>query len=397
MTENQEPQQPKDQVLQDAAPAGGASENVSSPSGSPAAVAAPATDGGNPSPAGELDYDQMLYERALRELEAAGNPAATATEQSQHAEQTTPQQPEDAAQTPAEGAQPAEGAPARSGRVVPVEALSAARRRAQDAEQRAAYLEGVIDTLRNGAGLPAPNGQASAPGQQPAAPAAPPSTSEQLQALRAELAKIEDDYENGEIDRTARLTRTQEVSDKIISLHVEQGVSKAVEAFAQRTPPPAVSMVDEEVMAQQLSQLEGAHPYSTKMSRDDLMTIQEIALRELAREGKKVTNDTRGTMVLRERVAKLTDIYGPQWYPNLKVAQPTPAAGRPQPNHQGNSPLAAARSQKVALSNTLPPNAATIGQRGDARIDGLSEADILAMPAHDLESLTPAQLAQFMR
>lgn len=85
---------------------------------------------------------------------------------------------------------------------------------------------------------------------------------------------------------------------------------------------------------------------------------------------------------LGERVAQLSDVYGPIW--GAKAPQPQQQPAPPKP---GMSPTAQARQQKLAVAANAPPDVNRLTPQGgqgpeytEDQIANMSDEEILALP-----------------
>lgn len=229
-----------------------------------------------------------------------------------------------AAASPAAPATPATPRPATTPTMVPLAVAKAERSARQEAEQRAAYWQG----------------QAEARASAQAAPATPvvpePSPEERLAAISAERLSLAEQYDQGAI-------KTREWEERRIALeHETWNIQNALQPQA-----PQVNIAAAVWEEQETARIEGAYPVLKAMTQADLMPLVEVARRQAQREGVPIEENSRGTVELRERVARLaTSMYG-----GAPPASQQPAA------IPGVHPNAAA----AALAVSHPANVSQIG------------------------------------
>ena len=226
--------------------------------------------------------------------------------------------------SPEAPATPATPRPATTPTMVPLAVAKAERSARQEAEQRAAYWQG----------------QAEARGSTQAAPAAPvvpePTPQERLAAIGTERLNLAEQYDQGAI-------KTREWEERRIALeHETWNIQNALQPQA-----PQVNIAAAVWEEQETARIEGAYPVLKAMTQADLMPLVEVARRQAQREGVPIEENSRGTVELRERVARLaTTMYG-----GVPPASQQPAA------IPGAHPNAAA----AALAVSHPANVSQIG------------------------------------
>ena len=147
---------------------------------------------------------------------------------------------------------------------------------------------------------------------------------------------------------------------------------------------------------QLIDMLEERHPYSKIITQDhqwDLLAKE--AVRQLEGEGVTLGQDPRSQMVVRTRIAKLTDVYGPIWHPEAKVATAAKPQSQPSARQPGPSPQALDRDKKLTLASKFPPNTRDIGSAGTAP-DMPSEQAIMAMTDDEIAALPKATKARLL-
>lgn len=244
-------------------------------------------------------------------------------------------------------ATPATPAPATAPTMVPLAVAKAERAARQAAEQQAAYWQGQAEA-RAAAAAPATT--------VPAVPELTPQ--ERLAAISAERLTLADQYDQGTI-------RTKEWEERRIALENEQWqIQSALQP--QMAPVNIAAAVWEE---QETARIETAYPVLKSMAEADLLPLIEVARRQAARDGVTIEPNARGTVELRERVAKLaTTMYG-----GSPPASQQPAAT------PGVHPNAAA----AALAVSHPANVSQLGAASLA--GGLTDDQALAQMANMTE------------
>lgn len=267
-----------------------------------------------------------------------------------------------------------------------LDAVLAARDRAN---QENAFLKGQIDVLNR---QPAPS---ATPAPAPAAPAK--TQKEQLSDIDAAKVKLAERFDAGEI--SAKEWKQQE------TVLDAQGRELLIQAQAPARAPQQPPQDGQLYLENLTAQLEDAHPYSVLIATTDgnkWAFLEAEARSQLLNQGVRLGTDDRSLYALRERMAQLTDHYGPLWTgvpPGEAVAKVAEITGRPAapaaaarpatpPAPGGLSRQAVERANKLALAGRHPPDPAAAGAAGasgtaditDAQLAQLSDEEITALP-----------------
>jgi hypothetical protein len=287
---------------------------------------------------------------------------------------------EEAAQTPAAPATQPAADTKKAGHepiMVPKERLDEEAGKRRKAEDDARYLRGLAEGLVSRPQQPKARQQEAQP--QHTDPA------QRLGAIQAEITANAEQYDAATITY-AELTRRQAV------LEDEKWTLRESMKQPQRAPDTVTEnslIVDERTAA-----MEQAHPYTllipanTPVGRARWDYLENEAAAQLAAEGtplhygKDGALPSREQLVLRDRMARLTDTYGPQWVGPLT---PKASPGNPTP-----SPAALARNAKIDLAEQHPIDVSTLGNGAattdiaaiEARIESgtMTEDEIAALP-----------------
>jgi hypothetical protein len=323
------------------------------------------------------DNDPAPFDAGKAELEAARRAVEEEDAALAAAGQTTEAAAAVAPVAPAVAAPAAEPAAPPAPIMVPKQRLDALAQRARAAEAEMLRLQGELRavTARQAA---------------PAAPAAPPApTLDQL--LQAEQTKIDEaatKFDAGEITMSDFVAVQRVAQNSIQSLR-EQAL---YEALASRQPQ--MGMADELILTNRTAELEAANPWLGVIAKDGnrLQALADVARADLAARGEPIQGDSPlETLRLREATARLSNRYGPEWYPNL--VQPAPAAaappGAPAPAAPAMPPARPAPvANPVLRAAAHPPNINTMGTAGlasndptEEQIENMSSDEIGALPA----------------
>jgi hypothetical protein len=303
----------------------------------------------------------------LAELQAARAELAAA-EAGQQEPNDTPQQRAAAPPAPAGGQQQ----PPRAPKHVPYDRFVQAARENATLRERNAYLEGALAARAGGA--PAAPGQ-QPPAATPPAPAPAPTTDSQIQALRQQQKDAARRFDVGEITMAEFEEIRATAEDRIAALRDQQ-----------RAPAASDSLADQAIETAHLNRLYGAHPYARNLTVQQAEFLAELATMELAGEGAPIRDGSKAeSLRLRERIALLSDTWGPKWKVQPSSQQPT-GQQPTQPRQPPMSPTAAARQAKMTMAAGLPPDLSQFGAGGTAeisvsQIEAMDDEAIAALPA----------------
>lgn len=281
---------------------------------------------------------------------------------------------------------PAPGAPA----MVPHARFQEVNAEMQRWRDAAAYHEGRAKALEQG--------QPAAPAA-PAAPPGPPPEWAEAEAIEAGWTKAATDYENGATTATDLAAEQVQLLGRLLKMHVGAGMAavKQEVAAALRGLQPQVGVVDRQVMAAHVTNLEAAHPWSTQLNQTEADLLTNMARTEAAAMGKSYPAGPAGTMALQQRVAEMASFYMPQWHPGEEpptaaapaTPQPPPAAAPPArpPGPTQADVLEAARRQADLPPNTPSAHGANAGPITLDRISTMTDTELENMPKAERQRL----------
>lgn len=271
------------------------------------------------------------------------------------------------------------------------ERIQKERAETQKAREAAAYWKGRAEAAP-AAGAPA--------GQPQAAQKTPDQVIAEAKAEKVAQAKR---YDDGLMTTAEWEQKRQDLDDKIFEAR-----QAMIQVSMQNSIPAAKPGTSEDLyMDEMVSKLEREHPFCFEIPNDDPKwgILTDLARSELLAEGVPVAPGVRGDYQLKERIAKLTDVWGPRWTgktldqvraerglaPSTTTQpaqgqQPKPPAapggGAPKPKL---SPAAQQRADKIAQAGTHPPDIHAIGTQG--QVDEVTEDDILGMTQDQIMAL----------
>lgn len=289
------------------------------------------------------------------------------------------------APAPQEGgeAKPAAAAEPAAPKMVPIGRLNAVAKQRDEIALQAAYYKGQAD-------LQAKQPAVAATGDAPVEK----TPQEQIAGIREQKFALASELDEGSLSQREYAEKLSKLDDA--EYEVRQAAIKPAPAADPAPAPAPVAPASDLYLDRLTADLEEAHPYLALIgdptadaeAKERISHLAETARGQLTKEGVMVTADARGDYVVRERVAQLSDQYGPLWFPDAKPGQPVPAAGK-----DGLTPRQTATAAKVALAETQPPNTSGLG-RADTGIDEtvadieskiisgkMSEDDIAALPS----------------
>ncbi len=338
------------------------------------------------------DPEQDAVQIAARAAEEQQQATAPETQPKQEGPQGQPQ--------PAEGGTGDGGDPIMIPKERFDEAVGGARTERDAALAQANYWKGVAEAT-----------QANA---RPAEPAPKPLDYEALLTEQEDaLDKAAADFDAGTIQLTEyrkveRVVRSNQ--DKIRAHRSEaerhaQEQAAAAEAAQQAQNPPKQtsanqeSLADTQVLEQQLTDLNAAHPYLHLLEPTHVERLRSMALGDLQAQGKTLPGGAHGTYLLRSEIARLSDAMGPAWFPDFNPSQATPSQGQQPAQQQGQQPLsqtAKDRLAKSSMAGAMPPDTSQMGSGAGGSEGVPSDEQILAMSEDDRQALPPAVRARWL-
>lgn len=329
----------------------------------------PAPSEAEPLDPGKAELARLIAEADAEEAAAAA-PAAPAAPDPTIA---APVAPVEAPPAPAAAAEPATPI------MVPKARLDEALTRTKAAEAAVLRMEGMLQALQR------------QPAAAPAAPAAPPApTLESL--IQAEEARIDEAatrFDAGEITMVEFKRAERDAMAKIMGLRE----SALYEALAARTPAaPEMSMTDQFFLERRTAELEAANPWVGAIIQGGRIEgLVTMARAELEALGEPIQGDSpMETLRLREKVAELSGLYGPRWFPQHQIPAAPAAPQRPAatvaPVARPAAPAAPAANATLARVAAHPPNINQMGSPAPATTDP-TEEQIAAMTTDEIGAL----------
>lgn len=258
----------------------------------------------------------------------------------------------------------------KTGDTVPVGVLieerkqgKTARREAEELKLQNAHLQGQLAAMQ------------AKPDQGAEQPEPSKSPEEQITDLNAQTDEIWAKADEGEVTLLEANQKARELQAQI------EGIKQA------NAPQAPEQVVLDTRIEENLVRLEDEYPVIKKVSPDMMDGFVQQAYQQAEEEGKPIGLGALETMRLHEMTAKAANAH---FYGDTPAAQPAdPAPKVPAPTDspsgkQGLSPEAQARSAKLDLAASHPPDinqsgsAAEAGQTDDqllAKMDGMSEED----------------------
>lgn len=327
------------------------------------------------------DYYQLVRDNASGGSQQDGNTAAGT-------EQTT--QPGGAAtDTVTAPAASDAGGNAPQTPMIPKARLDEALSRADALRQQVAFLQGKVSALETTGGTPAAPGAGQQQVQQV----------DELEAAQAELESLADQFDQGELTAKQWEQKRATVQSRIDGIKEARILAKVNERTAPATDP-----TNELAVQERIAQIEAQHPYANlvfpereptdpqqrqlTMQRVEMIRTEAIANLTNAHPGMQFSDaNPRHRLMLIEEQARLTDTYGPHWFPNANVVKPAgngaAAAGGAKPL----SPQANDRLLALQTAGNQPANIHTMGapsggtqQIDEASIAQMSDDEILRLP-----------------
>ena len=225
---------------------------------------------------------------------------------------------------------------------------------------------------------------------------------EQLAEVRTERIKLATRFDDGEMSAKEWEESRAKLEDK--EREIRSSVEPAPLAPAA-TPAPQPASSDDLYLDQLTAQLEDEHPFTRELAPDDprWAFLETEAKKQLGEEGVDITLDSRGTYVLRQRMAELTDVYGVIWTgksaDELTQSKETTVPEQQPPGNSGEQPskTAKAREAKLIANAEAPPDVSQLGAGGaqtevsDAQIEGMTDEEIAALPEATRRRLMPTE------
>lgn len=208
---------------------------------------------------------------------------------------------------------------------------------------------------------------------------------EQLKDIRDARKVIAKKFDDGEISRLQEAEELEALEDRQYAIREEQWKAKHA---PQQPQGNGADTADDMRLDELTVQLAEDHPFVDHLNDEQRDFLVVEATRQLQKEGVKFGTGNLPApqrFILRERVAKLSDAYGPVMT-GKTLAQIKPAPGTTTPAKPGLSPIAQARDAKLDLARNAPPSLNQISgtpgstEATDDQIAMMDEDAIAALP-----------------
>lgn len=227
---------------------------------------------------------------------------------------------------------------------VPVSAVYKERKARQALELQVAHLTGQVQALS--AAKPSADHEA-----EEAKPEPP--NDDPLQGLYSQVDALAERFDAGELSMREFKAQERALQDQIDTIKTERA-----QATAQQQDP---------TLEEFTVKLAEQYPVITKLTEGTTSALVALAYEQAEQSQDPIPGGLRGTMILRERVAKLAQtLYG----------QPATTTTTPPGTQQPLSPQAAVRAAALEKQAQMPPEVSTMGSAGSSAIP--SDAEFLA-------------------
>ena len=332
-----------------------------------------------------IDEVKEALEKARKEADEGGSGGSSQPTQSPATA------PVPAASTPQTASPSPQGA--KPAQAVPLARFQEVYNALHRAREEVTYWKAVAETRREMVAQPSGQGQPSAdqPVQQQ-----DPAALEVAQHARLEAAAKQ--FDEGEINMTDFVKVQREVGVEI---------QKIREAALQKVPAPQapqLGLADQAMLDRHLEVLYATYPWSKVLPGNELMILRSMVEAGAQATGKPIGVGPREDMRLRTEIAKLAQVYGPMWHPDLVPQVPLPTMGAPTssmppqssaPAQRQIAPGGAPAVDKISMAERHPPNISGVGSGAQVQGD-LTEAQIMALTPEDYVQL-PAGMRQRLR
>lgn len=286
---------------------------------------------------------------------------------------------------PAPDPEPAAAA-AKDQPMIPKARFDEVAKQRDDALMAAAYHKGQADQIAKQPGEVDPAEAAKTPDQA-------------LADLKAKKLDLAEELDEGQLTQREYAEKLSDLDDQ--EFEVRKVLLAPAPTSVDSVPEQETDLYLETVTAE----LEQAHPYlaligdpgTDPLAKERFDHLAATARATLAAEGETITNNARGTLLVRQKVAELSDGYGKLWFPDAQVGEgqqqtAQPGQADPQKGADGLTASQRATKNKVGQAAAHPPNTLNIGagegQQEDAAADAtrkiesgeFSEDDIAALP-----------------
>lgn len=268
--------------------------------------------------------------------------------------------------------------------MIPIERLNKEIAKNADLEASNVFLRSKLDALEK----LVTTGDAKPSQVQKAAAEVVDAAKAQRDAIQEKILSAAEQYDNQEIS-LKDFKRIEIEANKELAKLDHDGL---LQEIASKLPAQKEQELDafSETL---IDMLVAKHPYAEVIDKGDKVKWDFLtyeASKQLASQlGRDLVNNQRDLMLLRQRVAELTDTYGPIWYPEAQVAKPQ-AQPQPKPQEQpapSPSGNAQARAEKLDMASKFPPNVSQFGSSGSHQepsqeaVAKMTDEEIEALPA----------------
>lgn len=230
---------------------------------------------------------------------------------------------------------------------------------------------------------------------------APKTAAERLTEIHTRQDELAKRFDDGEINLATWTKENRTLQDAEAAIREE--------ALADRfKPQPHNGPVPDDMRLQELTaKLEEDHPYTLEIPAEDprWRFLHEEALRNLREEGHQIPAgemNPADRLIVRTRMAELTDYYGPRWTGKAldkkgDVAPAKPNGQQPTGGTGGQmSPSAQARGRALERAAAEPPDVNRMGSPGttdgdvtEAQLETMSDEEIAALPKSVRDRFSP--------
>lgn len=262
----------------------------------------------------------------------------------------------------------------------------------QELARQNAYLQGQLEAskvTRQGPG----DGEASHEGDQP--PATQPDPAEQIQTIRTQINGLAEKFDNGEISAAEWKAQEADLQDRMAEIREAQLLAKVKPEKQPTEQLP--SLADQHFVQTRTEELNREHPFVDLVSDDDFGFIRDRALHNLGESWQAMPAGPAKDMALREKVAELSDEYGPK-LTGMTLDQARAKAAGTQPAGQAAEKPASASAQdrktKLDMAGSMPPDVSQM--TGSPGQEVPSNAQLETMSDEDIVNNLPASTRQKM-
>lgn len=314
-------------------------------------------------PAHHADDDELAALEAELAKEASGTSDAPSEVESTASET----EPEDHVEHHAQEQPLAEGEPPQksASHMVPKARLDEVLRKNAEMAERIARLEGAVGAIAMG--KPAGTTPAEEPAREP-------TPEERIEAIRADIDKLAEQYESGEISTREWARENTRLQETLLDLRAAT-TSRAAQSDAY--------------LEEQTGNLVREFPVLTTITSDDVEAIVPLARREAQKQGIDISTDLK----LRRHIAAFAQSY---------YGQNQAPGGKPQGQGQPSQPAAGNGQAKLNMARNAPPNlnqhavaysGQSAGAPSDDRVMQMRDDDLLALPPDVLAKIANGQSA----